>query len=275
MSGHQDADLYDFLRRALRPLARFCIRRGLKIQGLIESIKLALLDVAQEELQRAAEGKNISKLAVLTGLQRKDVHRLLAGKNAPHEAGNIMINVIGAWQQSARFRTAKGKPRKLEFEGTRSEFSELVFSVSKDLSPYTILFELERIGAIKKKNGLVELVVDTYVPKKDAVKGLQYLAEDIGHLVRGVEQNIFFKEKIPNHHVTTHFDNIAIESIPKIKEWLLKEGAMFHKRARDFIAQFDSDINPRFEKNKKVSSAKVTLGSFSRIEMEEKTGNEN
>ena len=76
----------------------------------------------------------------------------------------------------------------------------------------------------------------------------------------GVEENVIEKAKPPHLHARTEYDNISPKDLTVIKEWLLKEGAALHKRARTFISNFDLDINP--DKEKKGGS-KVVVGTFS------------
>lgn len=256
---------FTFLRRLFRSIAQLCLRRGLKVQSVFEALKLAFIDAAQDQLEKGGNEITISKLAVMTGLQRKDIKRLLDTESLTFKSNNLMVNVMGTWLQSKKYRTGRGKPRPLTFLGADSEFARLVESTSLDLNPYTVLFELERIGAVKKVGNTLTLVMDTYVPTKDVVNNLHFLADDVNNLLHAVEENVFSEPDVPNHHVTTQYDNISEEAVPRIKQWLLEQGAAFHKRAREFISKYDKDVNPDVRK-KSHESVKVTLGSFSRIE---------
>lgn len=45
-------------------------------------------------------------------------------------------------------------------------------SVSKDLNPYTVLFELERIGAVERLSMQARLCAQVATPRGDALAGL-------------------------------------------------------------------------------------------------------
>ena len=48
--------------------------------------------------------------------------------------------------------------------------------------------------------------------------------------------------------------------MPIIRQWLLEKGLEFHKMARDFMSQFDQDMNPV---PGDPGGGRVCLGSFS------------
>ena len=142
--------LLEGLKQLLRPVARFCLNRSIKIQDAGEMLKYAFLEIAKEELQRDAKLVSNSRLSVMTGLHRRDVVRLLLDGVEISESAPLLLRVIGQWQQDSRFADKKGHPKSLSIEGKKSEFVDLVQSISKDLNPYTVLFELERVGAVRR-----------------------------------------------------------------------------------------------------------------------------
>ena len=253
--------LLTFFVRLLMPLGRICIRHGLKIQDVLDVLKKVLVIAAREELTKRGEKGSVSRVAVMTGLQRRDVMRIDEMPEVVPETGDLLTKVIGHWQQSPKFTTQAGKPRVLTYEGAESEFVQLVRSVSQDLNSYTVLFELERIGAIAKSPRGVRLTRRAYEPGQELEEGLRLLARDSNYFIQGVEENLFDNPATPNLHISTEYDNVCIEDVPKIRYWFLEQGALFHAKARRFISQFDKDLNPKLYK--KEGGAKVVFGSFS------------
>ena len=257
------------LEGLLKPVARFCLRRSLKLQEFTETAKTVFLQVAAEEIEREGAPVSTSKLSVITGLHRRDVMRLFKKQETKLTSDtSIVSRVIGQWQNDSRFSKA-GKPRALKFEGKNSEFMELVRSVSKDLNPYTVLFELERIGAVSKDNDndIVTLESKVYVPSGDIKESLSLLASDSADLVEAVEENIFKPQPMPNLHIKTQYDNICPEFIPEIRAWFLERGEIFHEEARKFLSKFDKDLNPKFAA--KAGKARAAVGTFSVVDVTE------
>jgi hypothetical protein len=254
--------LFKAVRRLLRPIARFCIQRSLKFQEFEEAAKLSFIDIATEEMLGQGLEVNTSRISVVTGLQRREVTRLSGSDPLVKEERSLLFKILGSWEQDRKYRTKSGKPRILTVEGKESEFIELVTAVSKDLNPYTVLFELERVGAVERVSQGIKLAERVYVPS-EAQEGLSLLADDVEDLVGAVTENVLDQPASPNLHIATRYDNIVEESLPKIREWFLELGAKFHEDARRFLSRYDKDTNVKLKS--KRGGAKVSLGSFSRI----------
>lgn len=253
--------LIECLRLMLRPLAKFCLKRSLSIQDMIESVKIAFLHAAADELKVQGEKVNMSRLSAITGLQRRAVVRIFR-EGETKESPNLTIRVIGQWQRDEKFLTDAGQPRTLTYEGDNSEFRKLVHTVSSELHPRSVLVDLERIGAVKLTKDGVKLVTKTYVPRKNSLDLFRLLADDMDDLISAVMDNSEFENRDrPNVHLKTHFDNVPAEDLPKIRKWLSKHAYFFHRKAEKFLSQHDLDIKP----NKlKKGGARVAIGFFSR-----------
>jgi hypothetical protein len=254
------------LAELLRPAVRFALRRGVKVRALIHELKNLLVEEAHRELARTSNEPTVSKLAVMTGLQRRDVQRVSASLSEPAQHLDLMTRIIGAWSTDPRF-SRTGDPRDLSLEGADSTFAHLVKSISMDLNPATVLFELERLRLVERNGDLLRLLWSSYQISGDVDDAYILLQRDIHALVEGVDTNIRQASGIPNLHISTHFDNVSTEATPQIKEWLLKKGAAFHAEVREFVGSFDKDINPtRYAEQGGVT---VTVGSFSFCEAPE------
>ena len=261
--------MHRFLQYALRPLARLCLQRGIRVQHFFDAAKRAFVDAATEELNILDSKHSTSRIAAMTGLQRKEIKRLREPNAASLTQVHYLAKILGQWSGNRRFSDRHGKPRVLSLSGQHSEFAELVYSISTDLNPYTALFELERNGAIQKKGTTVRLLHPTMEIGADQESSLQLLAEDIERLVGAVNYNIFDEPQVPNLHSRTEYDNIAPSAIPKIRRWILEQGFKFHTELRAFLSRYDRDLNPSLEKG--AGRATVSVGSFSEIKRSAKS----
>ena len=264
MSTLPPETLHKCLVLILKPVVHFCLKRSLKIQELLEAAKVAFLELSEEEMRRDGAGVSMSRLSIMTGIHRRDVMRLWRDEESPKQEGNLLKRVVWKWQQDDRYRTKGGRPRMLQVEGKQSEFVDLVQAISQDLNPYTVLFELERIGAISHVGDKIKLEGVVYIPKGDALEGFSLLSADMHDLILGVEENVFDKPDLKNLHIKTEYNNVTVESVERIKNWFLDQGEALHKAAREFLAQFDRDLNPQLKS--KPGGVRVTLGAFSSVE---------
>ncbi|MCB0335374.1 MAG: hypothetical protein KDD62_03690, partial [Bdellovibrionales bacterium] len=63
------------LARLLRPALKLCLRHSMKLTELLELIKRELVEIATEQLEHDGEKVSGSRIAVMTGVHRKDVAR--------------------------------------------------------------------------------------------------------------------------------------------------------------------------------------------------------
>lgn len=249
------------LRLMLRPIVRFCLRHALKAQEFGEIARSVFFDVAREEMLSESLQASTSRLSVRTGLTRREVARLLQHQVTEEPSMNLLTRVIGKWQSHPDYTSKKQGPRALSVEGKDSEFAALVQSVSQDLNPYTVLFELERIRAVKRDKKKVRLMHGVYVPEPTVEEGFRILSRDVDNLVKAVEGNVINQVSPPHLHIKTHYDNIALSALAQIRTWLLEEGTKFHARAREYLARFDKDLNPRLINER--GGGRVTMSAFS------------
>lgn len=263
MMSERKAQLMRLLALVLRPAIRFCLRHSLRLQDFIECSKTVFIDESARILEERDLKRNISRISVMSGVHRRDVARIQQyGLQLQYEQ-DLITKVLGMWQTAAHYRTKSGEPRVLSTEGDDAEFAELVEAVSKDMNPGTVLFELERIGAIKVSDGSARLLVESYVPKGDSLKGFTILANDTDDLTLAVEENVLSSPELPQFHARTEYDNVRPDALPLIKRWFLKEGHEFHARVREFVSKYDQDINP--DPGFKGRGARVNFSAFSYV----------
>ncbi|MCB0352818.1 MAG: hypothetical protein KDD64_04810 [Bdellovibrionales bacterium] len=250
------------IRAVLRPIVRLCLRRATTIQDFVRVAKAVFLEVAEEELRLRGDKVNISRLSVLTGIDRKEIMRLNSeGQPELEEPGSLYGRVMAMWRHSRRFQTKSGAPRVLTLEGDDSEFRELVRLVSASISPGTVLYELEKLGQVQRtKNGL-KLLRDAAPLATDHYKGDLLLGSEIETLSDTIEENVKRDTAVGHHQLRTEYDNILQRELPQIRMWFLEEGKLFHRRVREFLSKFDLDVSPR--KNEEKAGAKVVFSSFS------------
>ena len=136
----------------LRPLARALLRAGIGYREFAEISKTAFVDIASKDYGLRGRPTNISRVAVMTGLTRKEVRRL-RDKSAAGEETEIfrptpMSMILHRWYTDGEFLDSDGKPLDLPFEGDGATFSLLVRKHGGDIPPGAMRTELRRIDAL-------------------------------------------------------------------------------------------------------------------------------
>lgn len=261
-ASSNSANRTEWLRNLLLPLVRFALDRGLKHQDLIEAAKLAFIDVARERV--SAEQATVSKLSILTGLQRYDVKSLLQRELVTAETSrqSLVARVLSRWANDKRFLNERGRPRVLTCDGKESEFAALVNQVSQAINPYTVLFELERLKLVQRTSKGLKLESAIMIDSKDVQGGLKLLAHDSNDLYRAVTDNIFQNQDLPQLHIRTEYDNIPLSVLPQIRLWILKAGTQFHAKVQKYLSTFDRDTCTETSLKNDNSTARVAVTTF-------------
>ena len=139
-------------RRFLRPIIRFLLRQGVLWSVFSELAKEVFVDVAREEYGIDGRPTNNSRVAMLTGLSRREVGRvrdvLLEEASSDYERqGNRMAKILTGWHTDADFANPDGTPRDLSAD----EFSELLNRFAGDLPHTAVRKEMLTHGLIEKQ----------------------------------------------------------------------------------------------------------------------------
>jgi len=168
------------LLQVLRPLIRVLLRTGVGYREFAEVSKSAFVDVATSDYGLRGRPTNISRVAVMTGLTRKEVRRLrdkaTKGDQAVVLKSAPMSIILHRWFTEDEFTDDQGKPVTLPFDGQSPSFSDLVRKHGGDIPPGAMRTELKRIKAVE------ELDDGRLVPLKRNVSGL----DDDEKLVTGL-----------------------------------------------------------------------------------------
>jgi hypothetical protein len=139
---------------AIRPLARALLRAGIGYREFAEISKTAFVDIATKDYGLRGRPTNISRVAVMTGLTRKEVRRLRdkseSGQGTLVIRSTPMAEILHRWYTDEEFLDDKGHPRELEFGGEDSSFSSLVRKHGGDIPPGAMRTELKRIKALEE-----------------------------------------------------------------------------------------------------------------------------
>ena len=263
-TAHREQQL-EFLKAVLRPVAKFCLKRTIKVQEATQLLKVLMLELAEEELKETGGKVNASRLGLLTGIYREDIAKILQDQEAASQEpprANLHARVIGQWEQDRAFRTAHGKPRVLTFEGEDSEFFRLVKRVKQGTYPPTVLAELERSGAVERTKRGLRLIRGGIVWEKGSDAALDLLSRGLGAMMPSAEQNLGKADSIGGAYIRTEYDNISKKHLPEIRRWLVAQTRVFHKKARDYLSRYDVDLNSKLAL-KDSAGERVIVHSFS------------
>ena len=152
MQEHQNK-LNNVFFALLQPLARIFLRFGRGYREFSELSKAAFVAVAAEDYGVHGRPTNVSRIAAMTGLTRKEVSRIRKriddSKATATDRGTPLQEVMSAWRTSDEFLGANGEPVILPLTGKRGSFRSLVRQFAGDIPEGAMRKELQRTGAVQ------------------------------------------------------------------------------------------------------------------------------
>ena len=179
----------------LRPLVRIMLHFEISHSEFAELAKRAYVDMAYKHFTIPNRKKTYSRVAVISGLSRKEVVRLTQTQpeEPPEVKGplNRASRVISGWLLDADFNDPAGRPRILPLRGDSCSFEQLVARYSGDITSRAILDELLRVGAIDKPDrDKVRLLHHGYIPQQGVGEKFGILSDCVADLLSSGIHNI-------------------------------------------------------------------------------------
>jgi hypothetical protein len=253
-SGNLESAAIDALVEVLIPLARSLIRGEFGAGELVRAAKLSFVKAAVSEVVPFGERPNISRLSVVTGLTRKEVSALLGKQPRARKTGpkkyameQRAFRVIRGWRVDSRFQSTDGKPARLAIRGKRGSFAHLVRTYAGDVTPISVLKELERMQLVSRtREGKLQIrsermrgrlrASDQFI---ELVRILSDFASTVSPPTVSTESPVFFgfresmvssEERAALFHRT--FSRRAATILESIEQWLKHQSGANSRRSK-------------------------------------------
>jgi hypothetical protein len=242
--------LIDALAELLRPLVKRLVAFGVPFGRVEARLRELFVDVAETESALPGRRQTDSRIALVTGINRKEVRRIRSADRRAAAPRSFTMNhaasLISRWRTDPQTSDRAGRPLALPYQAARGpSFMKLARKMTGDLAPRILLDELIRSGAAELREGdVVVLKGDAFVPKIEASEQLQILAEDPAELVDTILRNILGEgDRLLQRKV--FFDNLGADAAGRIRAEMRREGERFLRRVNRLLARHDRDRNPR------------------------------
>jgi len=190
--------------RLLDPLVKWLLAAGIGVGDFVTLVKIAFVRAAREQGQAPGAERtipNVSRIALLTGLTRAEVSRLLADETQerPHDVGRRQRaeRVLSGWWNDSKFQDRFGEPAVLPVRGSKVSFAALVECyVGGNWRVRTILDELLRVGAVKRlRDGRLKALSRTYATVRWDPAGVAAFGEQVAELCATLLHNLNFPDR--------------------------------------------------------------------------------
>ena len=179
----------------LKPIIRILMRNDISHAEFSALAKQAYIDVAHKYFSIPNKKMTNSRVAVLTGINRKEVLRLSRIKeeqgNTLEGTPNRAKRVVNGWLNDPEFLDSDNNPLILSIKDSDNSFSELATRYSGDITIGAIIDELERIGVVKRLNNeQIQLIAKAYIPQTGELEKIDILSTCVTDLLSSAVYNL-------------------------------------------------------------------------------------
>ena len=235
--------------RWLRPIARWLLKSGVTWKEFAELSRGVFVSVAAEEFGLRGRPTNVSRIALLTGMTRREVRRYReSGVETPTEDVraeddlNHASRVLAGWHLDAEFIDEIGKPRALEAKGNGATFEQLVRRYAGDIPVTALIKELVRSNSIERtQDGCYRALRRFYMPRAMDGQAVERAGAVIADLATTVEHNLTrdaaepprFEGRAQNRHVDPR-------QLPAFRAFMEREGQAFLERCDEWLSAHEA-----------------------------------
>ena len=239
-------------RLLFRPIARILLRDGVAWQELAGVAKAGYVRAATESFGIRGRPTNISRVAILTGLTRREVRRLRDGLEHGEAESFTHMNratrVLSGWYQDTDFSTADGSPLPLHLNGEGSSFERLCARYAADVPVTTMLKELRHVGAVEQQpDGRVIARTRYYMPVAADPEQILRSGSVLADLGATIDHNLRRREGEPSRFERRATNTyMSPKSVPAFREFIEAEGQAFLERVDAWLSTHEqAEDGPR------------------------------
>jgi len=247
VSEEKDNPTLHFLGMALEPVIRLMLRWGVTWKEFSELSKEKFVAVATSDYGIRGRPTNASRVAILTGIDRREVRKLRLAGSEPYPRGyqSKASQVLSAWHHEPDFLDADGRPAELLVDGDGATFAELMRRHAPALPLVAMIKELAGAGAIEElPGGRVRPLMRAYVPIGLPAERLRLWASVLSDVGNTIEYN-FSREDGEPARFERRVLSLSIDRsmLPEFRQLLEAEGQALLERMDDWLSAHELPEN--------------------------------
>ena len=236
-------------RRLLRPVVRMLLKHGVMHKEFVELSKELYVDIARTDYGLRGRPTNMSRVALLTGLGRKEIARLRkkleqseVDQSNAHQQDRI-ARVLTGWFQDSDYTDEQGTPLVIPLAGSAPSYEDLVKRYGGDVPAITIQRELTRSGAIRVDGDQRVTVLrrnyrlDTADPA--ALTRAGSVMEDIG---RTVTHNLYHSpNELSRFEARASNVNVPASALAEYRNFIYGESQIFLEKVDAWLTAHEAN----------------------------------
>lgn len=231
----------------LRPVARWLLRSGVTWKEFAELSREAFVLTAFEEFGIRGRPTNVSRVALLTGLSRRDVRRTRDAERgdsgrAAEDSLNHATRVLSGWHLDPDFLDADGQPRLLPATGEAPSFESLLKRYAGDIPTTALVKELVRSGSIERlESGAYRPLRRYYMPRAMDGHAVERAGSVLTDLVSTIEYNLSCRPRDPSRFEgRAQNRHVDPRSLPAFRAFVEREAQGLLERVDEWLVSHEA-----------------------------------
>jgi hypothetical protein len=226
------------LKHVADPLLELMFDAGVTVHEFKSLFRDRAVRMATKRVIKECGRNNKSRVAILTGLPRSEVTRILASSDSTENkplGQHPARRVLAAWYENPRYLDPTGEPALLPIFGKRRSFEQLVSLHGGGIPVRAMLDELTQIDAVEQFEGQ-KVKAKSRVPILTGLttNAIAAVGQRCGELIETLVKNV--RGRMPPLFEATALVNDAdSDFVPILRRELAKQGASFINGANSFL----------------------------------------
>jgi hypothetical protein len=245
--GFVKQQVLGYLGVVLEPVVRLILRTGITWREFADLAKVKFVDVATADFGIRGRPTNASRVAILTGLDRRDVRKLRKGTPEPVTKGyhSKASQILAAWHGDVEFLNAAGQPAPLAIDGNGATFTELMRRYAPALPVVAMIKELKSADAIEElDDGRLRALTRAYVPRGVSGERLRLWSSVLSDIANTIEHNLSRDASMPSRFERRALNlKVDRKALPEFRRLVEAEGQAFLERIDDWLSAHQVDAH--------------------------------
>ena len=241
-SGDIARSIQSMLSRILMALARTLIRHNVGFPTFMEIAKVAFIQVAASEYGLRSRPTSKSRIALLTGINRREVAKVQARstQDLTGDLYNPVFRVVSHWINAPELKAADGRPVELSLDGGSQSLQEITRQCCPDVPMTAVLRELIVSGVAEYADEdamSLRLILAGWVPRQDVSAKLELMGVDAAALLTTMAGNVADPERALFQRKVS-FSDLTEEGVAWLNARAARDGQAWLETLNEELAQF-------------------------------------
>ncbi len=254
-------------RKLMEPIVGILLRNGITHKELTTLCKNIYVQVASQEFGIRGRPTNLSRIALLTGIDRKEAARIKESwqnndeSQTTQHSQDRLTRVLSGWHQDTDFIGKDGKPLSIPVDGDLPSFAQLARRYGGDMPASALLKELKNNHMIENDTtGNLCVLKRYFVPAQSDPGALLRAGSVIHDLGNTLHHNLYKSNDTKNKQL--HFERRASntqmspETASAFRAFVELEGQAFLEKVDAWLTAHEQPIDP----NNVTTKPSIRLG---------------